>query len=141
MNRTLPREIAEIEAELLAGNPDVAGLCLALSDWWAELRIFETQRGLLRMKLIPRRLSQLERAVVPFEHSRAIVKAIRASRPRRLEASGKPLEESPTIDFTGCRTVGEHIRRAHHVGEPQAPRKDTHEAMQTRKAARTIPGG
>ena len=35
------REIAAIEAELLAGNPDVAGLCLALSDWWAELRILE----------------------------------------------------------------------------------------------------
>jgi len=35
------REIADIEAELLAGNPDVAGLCLALSDWWAELRILE----------------------------------------------------------------------------------------------------
>ena len=33
------REIAAIEAELLAGNPDVAGLCLALSDWWTELRL------------------------------------------------------------------------------------------------------
>jgi hypothetical protein len=33
------REIAAIEAELLAGNPDVAGLCLALSDWSAELRL------------------------------------------------------------------------------------------------------
>jgi hypothetical protein len=38
------REIAAIEAELLAGNPDVAGLCLALSDWWAELRIIETEQ-------------------------------------------------------------------------------------------------
>jgi len=37
------REIAEIEAELLAGNPDVAGLVLALSDWNAELRILETE--------------------------------------------------------------------------------------------------
>jgi hypothetical protein len=35
------REIAAIEAELLAGNPDVQGLCLALSDWCAELRILE----------------------------------------------------------------------------------------------------
>jgi hypothetical protein len=34
-------EIAAIEAELLAGNPDVQGLCLALSDWSAELRILE----------------------------------------------------------------------------------------------------
>ena len=40
MERCLP-EIAAIEAELLAGNPDVAGLCLALSDWWAELRIIQ----------------------------------------------------------------------------------------------------
>ena len=35
-------EIAEIEAELFAGNPDVAGLLLALSDWNAELRILES---------------------------------------------------------------------------------------------------
>jgi hypothetical protein len=34
-------EIAAIEALLLAGHPDVAGLCLALSDWSAELRILE----------------------------------------------------------------------------------------------------
>jgi hypothetical protein len=37
------QEIAIIEAELLAGNPDVAGLCLALSDWWAELRMIEAE--------------------------------------------------------------------------------------------------
>jgi hypothetical protein len=41
------REIEAIEAELLAGNPDVEGLCLALSDWSAELRILQNkQRGL-----------------------------------------------------------------------------------------------
>jgi hypothetical protein len=38
------REIAAIEAELLAGNPDVEGLCLALSDWSAELRILEAEQ-------------------------------------------------------------------------------------------------
>jgi hypothetical protein len=38
------REIAAIEAELLAGNPDVEGLCMALSDWWAELRILEAEQ-------------------------------------------------------------------------------------------------
>jgi hypothetical protein len=38
------REIAAIEAELLAGNPDVQGLCLALSDWWVELRIIEAEQ-------------------------------------------------------------------------------------------------
>lgn len=35
------REIAGIEAELRAGNPDVAGLCLALSDWSAELWLLQ----------------------------------------------------------------------------------------------------
>lgn len=39
------REIAAIEAELLAGNPDVQGLCLALSDWHAELRILQCERA------------------------------------------------------------------------------------------------
>ena len=38
------REIAAIEAELLAGNPDVEGLCMALSDWSAELRILEAEQ-------------------------------------------------------------------------------------------------
>jgi hypothetical protein len=33
------REIAAIEAELLA-----EGLCLALSDWWAELRMIEAEQ-------------------------------------------------------------------------------------------------
>jgi hypothetical protein len=34
-------EIANIEVRLVAGHPDVAGLCLALSDWSEELRILE----------------------------------------------------------------------------------------------------
>jgi hypothetical protein len=38
------REIAAIEAELLAGNPDVAGLCMALLDWSTELRILEAEQ-------------------------------------------------------------------------------------------------
>ena len=33
------REVATAEAQLRAGDPDVQGLCLALSDWSAELRI------------------------------------------------------------------------------------------------------
>ena len=40
------REIAVIEAELLVGNPDVYGLCLALSDWSAELRVLKGIVGL-----------------------------------------------------------------------------------------------
>jgi hypothetical protein len=37
------REIASVEAELLAGNPDVEGLVLALSDWSEELRILQNE--------------------------------------------------------------------------------------------------
>jgi hypothetical protein len=37
------REIAVVEQELLSGHPDVPGLCLALSDWSAELRILRNQ--------------------------------------------------------------------------------------------------
>jgi hypothetical protein len=38
------REIAAIEAEILAGNPDLQGLCLALSDWHAEWRILQEEQ-------------------------------------------------------------------------------------------------
>ena len=38
------REIGEIEVELLAGNPDVPGLLLALADWNAEMRILEEEK-------------------------------------------------------------------------------------------------
>ena len=37
------REIAAIEAEILAGNPDLQGLCLALWDWSTELRILQDE--------------------------------------------------------------------------------------------------
>jgi hypothetical protein len=35
------REIAAVEAELIAGNPDVDGLMLGLADWNVELRILQ----------------------------------------------------------------------------------------------------
>ena len=38
------REIAAIEAEILAGNPDLPGLLLALGDWNAEWRILEAEQ-------------------------------------------------------------------------------------------------
>jgi len=38
------REIADAERSLRSGYPDVAGLCLALSDWSAELRTLEEER-------------------------------------------------------------------------------------------------
>ena len=41
-------EIADCEALLCAGHSDVAGLCLALADWSAELRLLEkVQKTLL----------------------------------------------------------------------------------------------
>ena len=38
------RELVAVEAELLAGNPDMEGLLLALSDWSAELRILQNEK-------------------------------------------------------------------------------------------------
>jgi hypothetical protein len=40
------REIADIEAAIRAGHTDLDGLCLALSDWSAELRWLERELGL-----------------------------------------------------------------------------------------------
>jgi len=37
-------EIAAIETQIRAGHPDVAGLCLALADWSAELRLLLGRR-------------------------------------------------------------------------------------------------
>jgi hypothetical protein len=42
MNRCR-EEIAAIEALIIAGHPDLQGLCLALSDWWAGLRMIEKE--------------------------------------------------------------------------------------------------
>lgn len=53
------REIAAIEAELLAGHPDLDGLLLALSDWSAELRILQRGSG-GPMAKIRRRIDRLE---------------------------------------------------------------------------------
>ena len=36
-------EIAAAELLLLAGHPDVEGLCMALADWSAELKILEAE--------------------------------------------------------------------------------------------------
>ncbi len=41
-------EVADAERLLRSGHPDVAGLCLALSDWSAELRILEEERRQVR---------------------------------------------------------------------------------------------
>jgi len=36
-------EIAALEAQLRAGHPDVLGLCAALRDWHAELRMLQRE--------------------------------------------------------------------------------------------------
>ncbi len=38
------REIAELKRLLMSGYPDVEGLCMALADWSAELKILERER-------------------------------------------------------------------------------------------------
>ena len=40
------QEIAAIEGEIRAGNPDLEGLCLALADWSGELRLLQRGGGL-----------------------------------------------------------------------------------------------
>ena len=47
------REIAAIEAEILTGNTDLQGLCLALSDWSAELRILQEEANVHAAKAVP----------------------------------------------------------------------------------------
>ncbi|HLN00867.1 MAG TPA: hypothetical protein VK335_16380 [Bryobacteraceae bacterium] len=42
--------MAEIEALLLAGHPDIQGLCLALADWSAELRLIENYKNAERAR-------------------------------------------------------------------------------------------
>lgn len=44
------REIAEAEHLLRSGHPDVAGLCLALADWSAELKILLQEERELPME-------------------------------------------------------------------------------------------
>ena len=36
-------EMAAVEAQIRAGHPDLQGLCLALADWSAELRLIQKE--------------------------------------------------------------------------------------------------
>ena len=47
------REIAALEAELLAGNPDIDGLILGLADWNVELLLLQNEKR--RQELTRRR--------------------------------------------------------------------------------------
>jgi hypothetical protein len=64
------------------------------------------------MKAIERRVSKLEAAAAPAKYSDSLGAILRARRERRLEAEGKPPEKRLEIDFTGCRTIADHLRRA-----------------------------
>jgi len=85
-------EIAAAEAALLSGHPDVACLCLALSDWSTELRILQAEQAEYHRVLEARRRT-------PNEKSR---------RPegRRLEADAdlfsEPVDPIPGV---GLRTL------------------------------------
>ena len=48
------QEIAEIEALIRAGHPEIEGLCLALADWYAERRILERGTGCAKQESPPR---------------------------------------------------------------------------------------
>ena len=47
-----------------------------------------------------------------MERDREIVEAILAARRRRMEASGEPYEQLPSVDLTGCNSIGDQITRA-----------------------------
>jgi hypothetical protein len=46
--------ITAIEALIREGHADLNGLCLALSDWWMELRLIERDMALESKKCPPR---------------------------------------------------------------------------------------
>jgi len=67
------------------------------------------------MKTLLRRLHHLENARASLEHGPSMADFIWARRQRRLEASGQPEEDLPPVDYTGCRTIADHILRTRHV--------------------------
>ena len=59
------REIAAIEDQLRAGHPEMQGLCLALADWSAELRILEEEQ---RQEKPPGLNPAAEGSDLPLDH-------------------------------------------------------------------------
>jgi hypothetical protein len=63
---------------IIAGHPDLNGLCLALSDWWAELRILEgavndtSDCRSAEVQKVARRLDKLDAIFNPFREQRRI---------------------------------------------------------------------
>ena len=75
------------------------------------------------MKPIARRLSKLEAAAAPLKKKRTIAEVLIERRRRRLEAEGKPPEKRLEIDYTGCHTIAEIIRRTRSARQ-EADRKN-----------------
>lgn len=77
------------------------------------------------MKTIIRRLHRLESVAATVAKGPSIAEIIRERRRRRLEASGQADKDLPPVDYTGCRTIADHILRTHHVRmEHQLTRRD-----------------
>lgn len=71
------------------------------------------------MRVITRRLDRLaiRRAAMPSGSSAA--ELIMERKRRRLEATGQPFVPSPPVDYTGCRTIADHILRARQAAMKQ----------------------
>jgi hypothetical protein len=64
------------------------------------------------MRAIIRRLDRLENRRAAIPQGPTAAELIMTSRRRRLEASGQPSVPSPLVDYTGCRTIANHILRS-----------------------------
>lgn len=123
------REIANIEALILSGHTDLRGLCLALSDWSAELRILESaeSRGCQRLR-VHRRIENLEHAfglsdrIPPYVH-----------RINFIDSDGR---------LTGTMVVSDdHKLSVPYQDVFEEGREVSNEEPETRNAAEQKPGG
>jgi len=62
------------------------------------------------MRTIARRLIRLEATRAAIAQGPTVAQSIMECRRRRLEASGQPFV-LPPVDYTGCRTIADRIRR------------------------------
>jgi hypothetical protein len=107
MNREIDRcrrEVAAIEVELLAGNPKVEGLCLALADWSAELRILQNEER--------RRAEARRRDVSGMEELQASTEYVRSPSSPLVEVTVRPSFLPTVPERNGMR---EPTRRFHQL--------------------------
>jgi hypothetical protein len=110
MNRTeqiarCHSEIAAIRAEILAGNPDLQGLCLALADWNGELRILQGDEK-KPPEINPGGRKELVGRISGFERVRALpVRALgRLHRESHLLAQCAADEPADAVGFKPARS-------------------------------------